>query len=204
MGQLRDRMEQDLVLAGKSARTRQTYVRCARAFAAWVRRSPAEVGREEARAFLLHLARERHVKPATYVVYWSALKFLYAVTLQRPGVIEGIPRPRVRRPSPEVFTRPEVWIVIDAGPCLYLRTLWWTTYACGCAARRSVTCVSRTSTVGADWYTCATARGTRYALSSSVTVCLMHFATTGVRSVRRVRGCSRRGRPAACALPTVP
>lgn len=131
MGQLRDRMEADLVLAGKSARTRETYLQCARAFAAHVRRPPERLGREEARGFLLHLTRVRHVKPATYVVYWSALKFLYAVTLQRPEVMDGIPRPRVLRAPPDVFTRAEVTAVIDAAPCLYLRTLWLTAYACG-------------------------------------------------------------------------
>jgi integrase len=124
-------MEADLVLAGKSARTRATYLQCAQTFAAHQQRSPAQMGREEARGFLLHLTRVRQVKPATYVVYWSALKFLYAVTLQRPAVMDGIPRPRVPRPPPDVFTRAEVTAVLDAAPCQYLRTLWLTAYACG-------------------------------------------------------------------------
>jgi integrase len=124
-------MEADLVLAGKSARTRATYLQCARTFVAHLQRPPEEMGREEARGFLLHLARVKQVKPATYTVYWSALKFLYAVTLRRPDVMEGVPRPRVLRPPPDVFTRAEVSAVLDAAPCLYLRMLWETAYACG-------------------------------------------------------------------------
>ena len=50
MGQLRDRMEGDLLLKGLADATRAEYVRCARQFAAHYRRSPTEFGAEDVRA----------------------------------------------------------------------------------------------------------------------------------------------------------
>ena len=55
MGQLRDRMAEDLKLRRYKPSTCDKYLRCARAFAAYHRRPPEQMGVEEARAFLLHL-----------------------------------------------------------------------------------------------------------------------------------------------------
>ena len=47
MGQLRDRMEEDLKLGGYSASTRKIYLLYARQFAGFHRRSPAEMSEPE-------------------------------------------------------------------------------------------------------------------------------------------------------------
>ena len=49
MGQLRDRMEADLKLAGYSPITRKIYLVYARQFAKHFQRSPVEMGEEEIR-----------------------------------------------------------------------------------------------------------------------------------------------------------
>jgi hypothetical protein len=54
MGQLRDRMEQDLKLRGLSPCTQRNYLVYCRKFAAFFMRSPEELGAAEVRAFLLH------------------------------------------------------------------------------------------------------------------------------------------------------
>lgn len=54
MGQLRDRMEQDLILRGLAPTTRRNYLLYCRKFAAHYRRDPSELGEAEIRAFLLH------------------------------------------------------------------------------------------------------------------------------------------------------
>ena len=55
MGQLRDRMAQDLILRGLAPTTSKTYLLYCRKFAAHYRRSPEQLGEAEIRAFLLHL-----------------------------------------------------------------------------------------------------------------------------------------------------
>jgi hypothetical protein len=54
MGQLRDRMEQDLKLKGVSPATIRNYLIYCRKFAAFYMRSPEQLGAAEVRAFLLH------------------------------------------------------------------------------------------------------------------------------------------------------
>ncbi len=49
MGQLHDRMEQDLILKGFSPATRRNYLLYARRLAVHYRRSPAELGEAEIR-----------------------------------------------------------------------------------------------------------------------------------------------------------
>ncbi len=97
MGELRDRMEGDLLLKGVAEVTRTEYVRCAFHLAAYYRRSPAALGADQGRAYLLHLTGDLHYSPANLKMQVAALKFLYTVALNRPEVVEKIPYPKVPR-----------------------------------------------------------------------------------------------------------
>jgi integrase/recombinase XerD len=94
MGELRDRMATDLRLRGLSAITQRMYLSCVRRLAAYCRRSPAELGEAEVRAFLDHLVHDRQLSRSTHAVYVAALHFLYRVTLDRPDVMQRITSPR--------------------------------------------------------------------------------------------------------------
>jgi hypothetical protein len=85
------------ILRGVAAVTRKEYLRCARAFAAHYRLSPADLGAEEVRDYLLHLTRDLHYSPANLKMHVAALKFLYGVTLGRPAIVDRIPYPKVPR-----------------------------------------------------------------------------------------------------------
>ena len=89
MGKLHDRMQEDLLLKAYSPHTQRAYLGCARHFARHYLRSPEEMGEQEIRGFLLHLVRDRKASPATLSMYVNALKFLYNVTLKRPGGSKG-------------------------------------------------------------------------------------------------------------------
>ncbi len=114
MGRLRDRMKTDLELAGYSPSTSKIYLLYARKFARHHMRSPAEMGEEEMRAFLLHLVREKGVSRETYRQVRAALRFLYAVTLCRPVEVEHIPVRRRQRRLPAVLSGTEVAAMLDA------------------------------------------------------------------------------------------
>lgn len=94
MGQLRERMEQDLKLKNFSPATRKVYLCYARKFAAHFRRSPAEMGETEVREFLLHALQIEQVSYDTYRQILAALKFLYTVTLEREWEVKRIPFPK--------------------------------------------------------------------------------------------------------------
>jgi hypothetical protein len=93
MGQLRDRMEQDLKLKGVSPATIRNYLLYCRKFAAFFMRSPEELDAAEVRAFLLHQIEVEQLAYASFRQVYAALKFLYGVTLGRPGEVSHLPFP---------------------------------------------------------------------------------------------------------------
>jgi len=132
MGQLRDRMEQDLILRKLSPATRRNYLLYCRKFVAHYRRSPEELGETEIREYLLSLIQAARVSYATYRQILAALKFLYCVTLGRPWEVERIPFPRRPRDEfPEVVRQDQLVQLFAALRSLKYRTLFMTCYAAG-------------------------------------------------------------------------
>lgn len=131
MGILRDRMEADLQLRNFRPGTQAIYLRCARKLVEHYRRSPAELGEGEVRAYLLHLRNERGLSPATLRVYTAALKFLYEVTLGRPSVVSSLGSPRVAFRLPEVLSGSEVERLLGALRSAKHRAVASTLYGAG-------------------------------------------------------------------------
>jgi integrase/recombinase XerD len=131
MGQLRDRMAEDLKLRRYKPSTCDKYLRCARAFVAYHRRPPEEMGVEEVRAFLLHLMSSGTIGAATHHQYVAAIKFLYATTLKRPEVAVAIPWPKVPQKLPPILSGTEVETLLDAMGSVKYRTIVLTAYGAG-------------------------------------------------------------------------
>src|SRR5262249_20721182 len=73
------------------------------------KRHPAEMGGEEVRAFLSHLAVAKHVSASTQNHALNALRFLYARVLERPlGAVPEIERANRLVRLPVVLSREEV------------------------------------------------------------------------------------------------
>ena len=86
MGQLRDRMETDLKLGGYSPSTQNIYLLYARRFAEHFKCSPAQMGEEQIRQFLLYMVQEyRAIMMAQYA---GGLRISEACQL-RPGDIDS-------------------------------------------------------------------------------------------------------------------
>jgi len=143
MGELADRMRQDLVLRNYSPRTVPQYLGCARKFAAFHRRSPAEMGETEVRAYLQHLLEDGRI-PNSVRVTVAALKFLYRKTLGRPEVVARIPWPREPRRLPEIPSHDELRRLL-AAPCPTTRALLMLGYGAG--LRISEACALRTGDI---------------------------------------------------------
>ena len=132
MGQLRDRMEQDLKLKGLSPATIQNYLLYCRKFAAFFMRSPEELGATEVRSFLLYQIEVEQLAYGSYRQVYAALKFLYSVTLGRPEVVSRIPFPQ-RQPIglPKTLTVQELTAFLTAIRKPKYRALFMTCYAAG-------------------------------------------------------------------------
>ena len=82
MSALRQRMIEDMTLAGLSPTTQATYIKAVRGLAAHYHRSPDQLREEEVRTYLLGL-RERGVARGTFKTSHYGMQFLYRNTLNR-------------------------------------------------------------------------------------------------------------------------
>ena len=83
MTPLRQRMIDDMRLAGFAERTRDVYIQAVRRLAAHYMRSPDVLSEEEGRAYLLHLRDERGIARGTFKTNHGGIRFLYSRTLDR-------------------------------------------------------------------------------------------------------------------------
>jgi len=81
MTPLRQRMIEDMTLAGLSPGTQKEYIHAVAAFARQVGCSPEAIEEELVRIYLLDLRDVKKVALGTFQVNYSALKFLYQTTL---------------------------------------------------------------------------------------------------------------------------
>ena len=132
MGQLHDRMAQDLVLRNLSPATRRNYLLYCRKLAAFFGRSPADLSEDDIRHFLLHCIEVQQLSYESYRQIYAAIKFLYTVTLQRSWQVEHLPFPRKRlRPLPVVLSADELRALFDAIVRPKFRVLFMACYAAG-------------------------------------------------------------------------
>lgn len=131
MGKLRDQMIEDLQLRDYARRTCKSYVDCARAFVAYHRKPPQQMGELEIRQFLMHLVETKKVGPATRKMHVAAIKFLYGVTLRRPEVVAALPWPKVAHAVPEILSGTEVTKLLDAIASIKHRAIVMIAYGAG-------------------------------------------------------------------------
>lgn len=101
----------------RTLRTKRYSRRTEKSYCYWIRyfirfhglRHPAAMGADEVRAFLEHLAVERHVAAATQNQALNAIVFLYRRVLEQPlGDIGSVTRARRARRLPVVLSHAEV------------------------------------------------------------------------------------------------
>ncbi|HEY3122074.1 MAG TPA: integron integrase, partial [Vicinamibacteria bacterium] len=125
-----------LVRVREAIRLRQYSVRTEEAYVQWVKRyvvfhklrHPAELGADEVRAYLSHLAVRRQVSASTQNQAFAALLFLYRHVLGKDlGTLGDVVRAKRPRRLPVVLTPEEVeqvFAYVDGAPLLICRLLY--------------------------------------------------------------------------------
>jgi len=131
MGQIRDRMDTDLRLAGYSPSTRKVYLLFARLFVKHFMRSPETMGEHEIRVYLMHLIQDRNAARSTIRQARAALTFLYSVTLRRPVEVESLPVMRRQHRLPTVLSGTEVTALLNATENPKYRAIFMVLYSAG-------------------------------------------------------------------------
>jgi integrase/recombinase XerD len=131
MGKLRDQMLVDLQLCGAKPRTQETYLREAENLAKYFNRSPADLGENELKEYLLYLIKERHLSEGTFRYYVAGLKFLYRTTLKREWPVEKIKHPRAKIKLPVVLSLSEVESLFSVTRNIKHKAMLMITYSSG-------------------------------------------------------------------------
>lgn len=131
MGELRDRMVQELELRNFSPNTIKSYLSHARMFVRKFGKSPMDLGDEEIRQYIRWLQVEKKTSWSNVNLGYNALKCLYERVLKRDWKIERLPRPRTSKRLPEILARGEIRRLIDAVSNEKQRLTLMTTYSAG-------------------------------------------------------------------------
>lgn len=131
MGQMRQRMTDELRLRGYSERTVESYVGQVKRFAKHYMRPPEELGAEEIRAYLLHITVEEKLASATVNQAIFALRFFYTQLLGREWTEKFVCQRIKRRKLRAVLSEAEVVRLMSATSNLKHRAMVMTLYATG-------------------------------------------------------------------------
>jgi len=128
---LRQRMTEDLQLAGLSERTQYAYVRAVRKLAEHYRQSPAQLTEAQVRDYLLFLKNERKFSPSALKIAHSGIKFFYSHTVVRDwATLLKLRVPR-HKTLPDVLSIDEVHRILDAVRTPHNKAFLWTVYSLG-------------------------------------------------------------------------
>jgi len=122
-------MMEELQLRNLSPMTANTYIHLVERFARYFNQSPARLGPEQVRQYLLHLIQEKKVVASTLLVNRSALRFLYVGILKQKWFDEEIACPKRRPTLPGMLSRSEMTRILDHTHNLKHWTILATFYA---------------------------------------------------------------------------
>lgn len=131
MGKLQDQMQMVMEVKGLSPRTQKTYLACVRRFVAHYGRSPEGLGTAEIRTFLHYLIKDRQGSASSINQHYSALKFLYEITLGLEWEATQIPRTKRPKKLPVILSMDEVRQVLACVRTLKHRSVLTTIYSGG-------------------------------------------------------------------------
>jgi integrase/recombinase XerD len=128
---LRQRMLQDLQLAGLSERTQEAYLRSVRQLADHFHTPPDRLSEHQVRDYFLHLKNDRKFASGSLVIAYSAIKFFYSHTTPRDWPTLQRLRVRKEKKLPDVLSVDEVRRLIAAVRTHHNRAYFWAVYSLG-------------------------------------------------------------------------
>jgi integrase/recombinase XerD len=129
MGELRERMQHDLVVRGMSPRTQEAYMAAVKGLAQHYRQRPDTLSERQVESYVRYLLEQRHLAPNSVRIAVFGLRFVYTVTLKRPAF--ALPLPKGVKKLPEVLSREEVARLLASTTTLRERALLMATYGGG-------------------------------------------------------------------------
>ena len=131
MTQLRQKMQDAMILRGYALRTQQAYLAAVAGLARYYHASPDTLDGAQLQAWLLHLITEKKLAYARVNQAACGLRFFYEGVLHRPEARLDLPMARVPKRLPQVLSRNEVARLLAAARTPRGQALLTTVYAAG-------------------------------------------------------------------------
>lgn len=128
---LRERMRQDLTLAGYAERTQECYLRAVRQLAQHYRQSPDTLSDQQIRDYFLHLKEDRKFARGSMSIAFSGIRFFFDKTCPKDLPSLKLIRVRHEKAIPVVLSREEVARIMQCVRILRYRAVLTTIYSCG-------------------------------------------------------------------------
>jgi integrase/recombinase XerD len=128
---LRQKMHQDLQLAGLSDGTQKAYLRAVRQLTAHFHTRPDLLSEQQVRDYLLHLKNDRKFASSSLGIAYNGIKFFYSHTAPRDWPTLKRLRVQQQKRLPDVLSVNEVRQLIGAVRSHRHRTYFWTVYSLG-------------------------------------------------------------------------
>ena len=131
MTELRQQMNNAMLLRGFADRTRESYIACVFGLAKYYRQSPDQLDAAAIQSYLLHLITEKKLAYASVNQASCAFRFLFGTVLGRESARFDIPMAKVPKRLPQILSRDQVASLFAHCRSLRDRTLRETIYATG-------------------------------------------------------------------------
>lgn len=131
MGELRQRMTEDLQLRGLAERTQELYVDAVAQLAKHYKRSPDKIEEEELRQYFLYLKNVKQYSRSASTIALCGIKFFYENTVKRDWPTLSFVRAPREHKLPVVLSREEVRRILAAVARPRYRVCLTTIYSCG-------------------------------------------------------------------------
>ncbi len=124
------KLNEDLRLRSYSSHTMRTYEREVRNFLEFTGKPEDEINEQDVRTYILYLM-ECPLEKKTINTYQGAIRFFYAVTLNKYLNYSQAPRLKENKKLPEIFTREEAALVITLCESMVYKAMFSLAYGSG-------------------------------------------------------------------------
>jgi site-specific recombinase XerD len=124
-------MIEDMRIRNFSPHTIRDYTRRIAHFAKHCGRSPHLLGQKEVRNFLVYLSSEAKASAGIRNAFFSALRFFYNVTLDKPDVVARVFRAKGEKRLPVILSKEQVLEFLAQVPNLKYRAILTICYGAG-------------------------------------------------------------------------
>ncbi len=139
MSELRELMNDQMLLKGFSERTKKTYIDSVSLLARYYHLPPDKLSHKDIQNWFFYLIKERKLSPATCRIYLNGLRFFYLHVLHWSSFQVKFIVPKKKQKIPDLLSPRDVHLIIEHAKNQKYRMIFIVCYTCGLRLSELVT-----------------------------------------------------------------